>query len=359
MPIEVGIWRIDGGVRRLALSPLHLEALLEEAIEKDASILGLELLVIGRQVKTEFGSRIDLLALDGDGDLYVIELKRDRTPREVIAQALEYGSWARGLGYEEIAALFREHSQGRHLEEVFAERFGQRPPDALNENHHLVVVASELDNSTERILTYLTDAFGVPINAVFFRHFEDGDRRYLARSWLIEPDAVEASADQSAVSRLREPWNGQDFYVAVGGDEHRSWEDMRRYGFVSAGGGSWYWKTLSLLSPGKRIFAYLPQTGYVGVGIVEEPVRPISEFSVEIDGRTVPLLQAPLVAKNMGEFAADPERGERVVRVKWIKAVPRDQAVWEKGMFATQNSAARLRNRFTLERLADRFRLDA
>jgi hypothetical protein len=39
----------------------------------------------------------------------------------------------------------------------------------------LVVVASELDNSTERIIGYLSANYGVPINAVFFRHFKEGD----------------------------------------------------------------------------------------------------------------------------------------------------------------------------------------
>ncbi|MEM2292473.1 MAG: hypothetical protein QXX41_04285 [Nitrososphaerota archaeon] len=50
-----------------------------------------DLLVIGRQVKTAFEKYIDLLCIKRDGDLVIVELKKDKAPREVIAQILEYG----------------------------------------------------------------------------------------------------------------------------------------------------------------------------------------------------------------------------------------------------------------------------
>lgn len=46
---------------------------------------------------------------------------------------------------------------------------------------------------------------------------------------------------------------------------------------------------------------------------------------------------------------------EWVVPVRWQTAVPREQAYWTKGMFANQNSACKLRQEFTLERLAEHF----
>lgn len=354
----IGIWRIDGGVRRLDPSPLALEAMLEDAIERDSSILGLDLLVVGRQVATSFGKRVDLLGLDDEGDLHVIELKKDRTPREVVAQALEYGAWAKDLGYEEISTIFTEYAKGQRLEEAFAERFGQQPPVALNEQHRLIIVASELDGATERILTYLAE-YGLPANAVFFRHFADEGRTYLARSWLIEPAVAEARAEQARPTRAREPWNGQDFYVAVGGDEHRSWEDMRRYEFISAGGAKWYWRTLANLAPGARVFAHIPQTGYVGVGVVEESARIVGDVKIEQNGHLVPLLDLDLKVPKMRETAHDAELAERVVKVKWIKTLPREQAVWERGMYANQNSATAMRHRFTVEKLVQAFGLEA
>jgi hypothetical protein len=100
VPIEVGIWRIDGGrVDPVPASSLERESRLEDVLEQDVSILGLDsLLVIGRQVITKYGKRVDLLAVDVEGSLFVIELKKDRTPREVVAQALDYGFWVRQLG---------------------------------------------------------------------------------------------------------------------------------------------------------------------------------------------------------------------------------------------------------------------
>lgn len=365
MPIEVGIWRIDSGdVARVASSKLGNEARLEDILEQDISILGLDvLLILGRQVMTDFGKRIDLLAVDSQGELYAIELKRDRTPREIVAQLLDYGSWMLSLDVERISELYARGSGngGKSFSEAFLERFGETVPDALNESHQLIIVASELDASTERIVSYLTD-FGVPVNAVFFRYFKDGEREYLARSWLLDPLEAEGRARRAVGAPKHKPiWNGQDFYVSFGVDEQRTWEDAVKYGFVSGGGGKWYTQSLNALQPGHRVFVNVPKHGFVGVGEVEETVVPVKEFIVDVNGETTPILEAPLKAPAMGNKADDPEMSEYVVRVKWLKTVPESAAIWEQGMFANQNTACRLqgeKGEFTIERISEHFGLD-
>ena len=52
-----------------------------------------KILIIGRQVLTNLGSLIDLLGLDTFGNTVIIELKRGKTPRETVAQLLEYASF--------------------------------------------------------------------------------------------------------------------------------------------------------------------------------------------------------------------------------------------------------------------------
>jgi RecB family endonuclease NucS len=89
MPIEFGLWRIDGeGYSRLSSTKLDDESRLEDLIVEDPNMLGRDLLIVGRQVHTDSGNRLDLLGIDVEGDLHLIELKRDRTPKDVVAQAL-------------------------------------------------------------------------------------------------------------------------------------------------------------------------------------------------------------------------------------------------------------------------------
>ncbi len=64
-------------------------------------------------------------------------------------------------------------------------------------------------------------------------------------------------------------------------------------GFVSAGGGRWFWKTLENLPVGARIFAHIPGAGYVGVGLVEEPARIVTDVRVAQNGKEVALLDIP------------------------------------------------------------------
>jgi hypothetical protein len=111
---ERNLWRIDDDRPvPIAAAGIGEERRLESIIADDLAILGLgPLLLVGRQVATDFGGRVDLLAIDQEGTTYVIELKRGRTAREVIAQVLDYGAWARDLSADLLTRIFET---GRRL----------------------------------------------------------------------------------------------------------------------------------------------------------------------------------------------------------------------------------------------------
>ena len=156
----------------------------------------------------------------------------------------------------------------------------------------------------------------------------------------------------------RPKWNGRDFYVTIG---DRPWEDPRRYGFVAAGGGDTYTKPLEGLFPGARVFLYKPHPvkGYVGVGIVKEKARPVTEFEVEVDGQRVPILQAPLAdAEPIVHDADNPGLCEHLVRVDWLRTRPTEEAIWQPGLFTNQVTVCRLRDLETIEYLQQAFGLN-
>ena len=361
MPIEIGIWRIDDKPQKVSFSSLTSEAKLEEVLNKDISVLSSALMLIGRQVQTAHGKYIDLLAMDAEGNLSVIELKRHRTPREVVAQLLDYGSWVQNLSYDEIVNIYSDNNKDTPFEQGFAEAFDSNPPDKLNEQLQLIVVAAELDNASERIINFLADNYGVPINAMFFRYFKDGDHEYLTRSWLIDPQEAEVKTSKTKPQKGKETWNGQDFYIAYGDMDNGNldWEDARKYGFVAADGGRWYTRTLEQLFLGARIFVCIPKTGYVAVGKVIETVQAANDFMVDVNGTPTSILEAPLNGHYHKLYADNPEKCAYFVRVEWQYTVPKQEAYWEKGMYANQNTVTKLRNRFTLERLIQHFGVES
>lgn len=359
MPLEVGLWRVDDGKPvQLQPSGVPLESQLEAMIEADLTILGMPLLLIGRQVPTDYGKFIDLLAVDDEGALHVLELKRDRTPREVVAQLLDYGSWVTTLTDQQVRDLYGVYKPGKALEQGWSDTFGGNPPDELNHDHHLTVVAADVDPATERIIGYLAGR-DVPINAVFFRYFSDDGRAYLARTWLLDEVQAGGKGGSKRKGGSKEVWNEQDWYASFGEESGvRDWDDARKHGFISAGGGEWFSKTLKKLPIGARVFVCIPKTGYVGVGTVTGPAAPFSTAKIDSDGEQKHLAGLPLKGKYAHEPLENGEDAEEyVVPVSWEKTRSREQAVWAKGMFANQNSACKLRNQFTLEHLTAAFGL--
>lgn len=375
MPLELGIWRIDGdggggGPARLDARRLDLERRLQDMLDRDIAIADDNWMVIGREVQAS-GGRIDLLCLNANGDLVALELKRDLTPREVVAQALDYGSWLVDLEDEGIAAIWDAYVSRHHpekgdqsLDQAFCERFGvSAMPDELGAEHHLVLVASAFDASTERIVAYLRERYGVMINAVFFRVFHDEGREYLTRAWLVEPeDSDDGGSEGAGRSAPRGTWNGE-VYFTFGAGEHRSWEEARRLGFVSAGGAPRFARRMRSLRPGERIWVNIPGgVGYVGVGEVTGEAMKVDEFQIHDDRGQRRLSPSDVQAPGMFRYADDPERAEYLAPVRWIKTVPTEQAVSETGFFGNQNVVARPRDpkwEHTVQRLRKRFGVDA
>jgi hypothetical protein len=361
------MWRIDSGLARIEPTTMNLEERLESMLARDISIASPHWMVIGRQVPTRWGKLIDLLCIDIQGRLIVLELKRDKTEREIVAQTLDYGSHVRTINADEVRRIFDKYQKAfagdappKTIEQAFAARFkGQPMPDELNSSHELVIVAATLDAATERIVQYLADEYYVRIKAVFFRVFRDGEREYLTRAWLRDSDAMEAADSPAPTARERVPFNGE-YYVNFGEGDHRRWDDAVKFGFVSAGHGPNYRDAIQRLERRNRIWVNVPGgTGYVGVGIVEDAAVPVKEFMVKNQqGQDVPLLEAGIVSSNMGDNADDPDLSEYVARVKWIKSVPLSEGVREPGFFGNQNCVAEPKDAkwpYTIDRLKQRF----
>jgi len=194
MPQDVKVWEITDGdtLKEITKEKLNLEERLENWLEKDISIISNNLLIIGKEVETDFGGFIDLLCVDHSGDIVIVELKRNKTPREITAQALDYASWVKDLSNEKINEIADEYlGEKGPFEEAFKKKFEKDVPEILNEHHKILIVASEIDSGSERIMKYLSDSYGVDINALTFQYLKDNRREFLARVFLIEPSEVD------------------------------------------------------------------------------------------------------------------------------------------------------------------------
>lgn len=330
MAIQQEIWSLDNK-KKLDSASLLSEEELEDFIYSDIDVLNKDWIIIGRQVRTVAGGFIDILCIDREGCTVVVELKKDKTPREVTAQAIDYASCVSKYHTEDLAKIYIEYSNGAQtLNNAFQAKFHTDLDEStINDKVKIVVVAAQMDSSTERIIDYLGQ-FNIDINILFFRVFEHAGVRLLSRAWYREEEAV-----PSVVSSVSREWNNE-FYVSFGADESRSWEDAVKYGFISAGGGLWYTKTLDMLQEDDRVWVNIPHKGYVGVGKVIVPATTVSH----LEFNDSPFLQLNLHGNYLKDRVGTEEE-ECIVLIDWIKTVPFSGAVKELGFFGNQNTVCR------------------
>lgn len=179
------LWKVENEkLQEIESTDLNLEERIHKWIENDIAIILPNAILIGSKIKTDHGKEIDLLAIDENGDLIIIELKRALTPREVTAQALDYASWVNTLNEGDINTILNKQGSDKSINELLSEKFGNNEDVDINENQKIYIVASNIDIITERICKYLASN-GLQINVLTFNYYKDNKREFIARNFLV------------------------------------------------------------------------------------------------------------------------------------------------------------------------------
>ncbi len=201
MGTSIKCWLVsqDTPPREAKLGVPDLEEHLEDWIEERVELVDPSLLIIGRQVEN-----IDLLAIDDEGQLVVIELKRDQLPRLVLAQALDYASMVAEWMPEKVIAIANEYlsKSEQSIHDAFEKRFGKALEDTggINSDQRVLLVGCRTDSTLERMVNWLSER-EIPINVVTLSFFvlPDG-QNILVRSLLVSEEETRA---RSAARRGR------------------------------------------------------------------------------------------------------------------------------------------------------------
>lgn len=196
MTTSIKTWQIIDGTLKPVTSSLAEEGRteaydLEEWIASDPSILGPDLLVIGRQVPTKSGP-LDLLAIDKGGNLVIIELKRDKLPRDVLAQAIDYASDVATWTVDRISEVCTKQTD-KSLADAFNEQFPDIDLEAItvNDGQRILLVGFAIETSLERMVQWLSDSYGVSVNAIILNYIKTASGDELLTKTAIISEEVE------------------------------------------------------------------------------------------------------------------------------------------------------------------------
>lgn len=169
----------------------HTEATLHDWLESnpDGIIEDKELLIIGREVYTDLGGYIDLLGVDSAGNVVVVELKRAKTPRDTIAQALEYVAFAERLDANQLETIFRTYMNDESLNfaENHRQHFNLSESDAVafNKDQRIVIVCQETAPQIRQTAQFLNSK-GVNVTCVEFVFFQaEGGGRLMSQEVVV------------------------------------------------------------------------------------------------------------------------------------------------------------------------------
>jgi hypothetical protein len=198
MPTEIKTWEIqDGSLKEINTSLVEYGKKekddLEEWIKTEPSILGSDIVLIGEQVMTASGP-LDFLGIDNKGNLVIVELKRDRLPREALAQAIDYASDIASWEIERLNAVCLEYT-GQSIDDFISDNFEdiEKESFVINDTQRLLLVGFSIDTSLSRMIEWLSDKYDVPINVIVLNYVVTSSGNELLSRMAIISEEIEIS----------------------------------------------------------------------------------------------------------------------------------------------------------------------
>jgi len=191
---QIKTWQIIDGQLHLIETSLaehgrHEPEDLEAWIASEPLILGTDIVLIGRQVWTQSGP-LDLLGIDKAGNAVIIELKRDRLPREVLAQAIDYASDVATWSVERLSEECAKY-RGKSLDDILSDTFDDVNIEnfTINEGQRILLVGFGAESSLERMVEWLSASYDVNINAIILHYARTaGGEELLTKTAIISEE---------------------------------------------------------------------------------------------------------------------------------------------------------------------------
>ena len=118
---------------------------IQEWVAKNPSILGEELLIVGKEFSgfDRTGERADLVAVDRYGKVVVIELKRDDSGADVHWQAIKYASYFSHATADAFVRMLAEHQgvSAEEAEDTLKRHLEADDLDNLNDGQRILLVS--------------------------------------------------------------------------------------------------------------------------------------------------------------------------------------------------------------------------
>lgn len=174
---------------------------------------------IGRQISASYADSTkypDLMGIDSNGDVVIVELKKGKTPREVVAQVLEYAAWANRLTYDDLNSITmkyydkKDSYKGMELLEIHKEIFNPENEFdvtmSFNNKLRLYIVAEEISRSVKDVVRYLNTQGNIDITSLKYDVFRAGDGQYYISTEVDESESVQSVARRDMKNATG--WNG-------------------------------------------------------------------------------------------------------------------------------------------------------
>lgn len=158
---------------------------IQEWIDSTPDILGEELLIISKELFLPSGKRLDLLAIDKQGCLVIIELKRDNSGNTVEWQAIKYASYCSSFSNEELYQNFAEYlSSNNDDAQTKIEDFIDCELDELNQKQRIILVSKEFHSEVVSAVLWLRE-FEIDIECIRLTPYFDSENNL-----FINPDII-------------------------------------------------------------------------------------------------------------------------------------------------------------------------
>ena len=132
---------------------------IQEWIAETPGILGENLMIISKELILPSGKRLDLLAVDKEGALVIIELKRDYSGSDLEWQAIKYASYCSSFSTDEIYNYFAEYlGTDSDDAQVKIEGYINSEPEDLNQSQRIILVAKEFHSEVISAVLWLRES---------------------------------------------------------------------------------------------------------------------------------------------------------------------------------------------------------